>query len=353
MSLAGWRRKVDQVDRKVLELFAQRARLAEKIGKEKAAAGRGAFVPTREKEIYARLRRLNQGPLSNAAVRSVFREIISACRGREEPVKVAYLGPEGTFTHVAATDIYGDSADYVPAFGIPSVFAAVETGRADYGVVPIENSSEGAVTETLDTFITSELRILSEEVLPIHLNLLGSGRFSDVKRVCSKPIALAQCHAWLKEHLPKAELVETASTAGAAKAAGSRTDTAVVAHEMAARLYGLKILQAHIEDVEKNVTRFLVVGRGQPERTGRDKTSMLCSVQHKAGALWRLLNVFRKRRLNMTYLYPRPSRDKPWEYFFFIDLDGHGSEPAVAAALGEAEKCCSFFKVLGSFPKAD
>lgn len=353
MSIADWRRKIDKVDEQILALLSRRARLVSRIGQEKAAAAKKAFVPTREKHIYARLRKLNTGPLPDAAVRGIFREIISAGRALEEPMKVAYLGPEATFTHVAAYDIFGHGAEYISARDIPSVFAAVETGRADCGVVPIENSSEGAVRETLDTFVNSELRVMSEESLPIHLTLLGRGELSEIKRVCSKPIALAQCRAWLVEHLPNVDLVETASTAQAAQAAAGRKDTAVVAHEMAARIYGLKVLQARIEDVERNVTRFLVIGHDKPARTGRDKTSMLCSVKHEAGALWKLLNVIKGHGLNMTYLYPRPSRDKPWEYFFFVDLEGHQDDPGVAAGLADAEKCCSFFKVLGSFPRAD
>ncbi len=353
MSLADWRRKIDHVDRQILDLVCERARYVEEVGKEKGKAAGRVFVPTREKQIYAQLRKRNPGPLSDDAVRGIFREIISACRALEEPTRVAFLGPEATFTHVAAYDIFGQKADYVSARNIRSVFAAVETGRADCGVVPIENSTEGAVGETLDMFLTSELTVLSEEILPIHLNLLGLSELSDVRRVASKPIALAQCQDWLAEHLPDVELVDAASTAQAAQEAAQDKATAIVAHEMAARIYGLNVLQAHIEDVEKNVTRFLIIGRDGSKPTGRDKTSMLCSVQHQAGALWKLLNVIRKHGLNMTYLYPRPSRDKPWEYFFFVDIEGHRDDEAVADGLAAAEKCCSFFKILGSFPRAD
>jgi chorismate mutase/prephenate dehydratase len=268
-------------------------------------------------------------------------------------MRIAYLGPEATFTHVAAYDIFGHAAEYVPARDIPAVFAAVETGRAHCGVVPIENSTEGAVSETLDTFLTSELGILSEEVLPIHLNLLGRGSMEDVRRVCSKPIVIAQCRDWLAEHLPDAEIHQTASTAQAAREAADTPDSAVVAHEMAAEIYGLEVLQRHIEDVEKNVTRFLIIGRNASEPTGHDKTSMLCSVAHRAGALWELLNVIKQHGVNMTYIYPRPSRDKPWEYFFLVDIEGHRDDEQVARCLQDARKCCKFFKVLGSFPRAD
>ncbi|MFW6158607.1 MAG: prephenate dehydratase [Planctomycetota bacterium] len=353
MPIARWRREIDETDAQILELLSRRARAVEKIGEEKAHSSRTAFVPTREKEIYARLAELNEGPLADEDVRSIFREIISVCRRLEEPMTVAFLGPEGTFTHVAAYDIFGHAATYVPGRTISSVFAAVETGRADCGVVPIENSSEGAVRETLDMFLTSELQVMSEEVLDIHLNLLGQDTGAEVRRVCSKPIALAQCRDWLAEHLPDTERVETASTAHAAREAAEDPHTAVVAHEMVARLYGLEVLQAHIEDVERNVTRFLVIGRARSGRTGNDKTSFLCSVKHEPGALWQLLNVIKNHGLNMTYLYPRPSRDKPWEYFFFVDLEGHREDPEVAAGLADAEKYCSFFKVLGSFPKAE
>ncbi len=353
MSIGEWRRSIDEIDRRLLELLSDRARLAAKIGQSKAGAADETFVPTREKEIYKRLRELNTGPLSNETIRSIFREIVSGCRALEEPIRVAYLGPEATFTHAAARDIFGHGAEYVPGRDIRSVFAAVETGRAHCGVVPIENSSEGAVRETLDMFITSELNIVSEEVLPIHLTLMGQGELSGVRRVCSKPIAFAQCRSWLAEHLPDAELVETTSTARAAAEAAERPDTAILAHEMAAAIYGLKVIHRHIEDFEKNVTRFLVIGADKPARTGCDKTSVLCSVKHESGALWKLLNVLKEHGLNMTYLYPRPSRDKPWEYFFFLDLEGHREDSSVVAGLAESEKLCSFFKILGSFPKAD
>jgi len=353
MSLADWRRKIDQIDAQILELLCERGACVRAVGQEKAGSGRTVFVPAREKQIYARLRKLNRGPYSDSGIRAVFREIISAGRALEQAMRVAYLGPEATFTHVAAYDIFGHAAEYVSARNIASVFAAVETGRAHCGVVPIENSSEGAVRETLDTFISSELGIMSEEVLPIHLNLLGRGPLSAVQRVASKPIALAQCRAWLAEHLPDVDLVETASTAQAAQLAADRADTAVVAHEMAARIYKLQVLQPHVEDVEENVTRFLIIGPERPRRTGRDKTSLLCSVKHESGGLWGLLNIIKEHGINMTYMYPRPSRDKPWEYFFFIDLDGHRDDDRVAAALADAEGYCSFFKVLGSFPRAD
>jgi len=353
MSIDSWRRMVDRLDGEILARLSKRAALVLRIGRAKVSAGRRTFAPAREKQIYAGLRKRNSGPLSDGAVRAVFREIISACRALEEPIRVAYLGPEATFTHVAARGIFGVNAEYLPARDIRQVFAAAETGRAHCAVVPIENSSEGAVRETLDTFVASELRILSEQILPIHLNLLGTGPLSGVRRVCSRPIALAQCREWLAEHLPAAELVETASTAQAARDAARDRRTAVVAHELAASLYGLRVIQAHIEDDERNATRFLVIGAESPPRSGRDKTSVLCSVPHKAGALWRLLNIIRRHGINMTYLYPRPSRDKPWEYFFFIDLEGHAEDRAVAAALDRARKYCSFFKVLGSFPRAD
>jgi chorismate mutase/prephenate dehydratase len=353
MAIADWRRKIDDIDAQIVALLSDRARCVQEIGTLKAAAARSAFVPTREKQIYARLRKLNPGPLSDAAVKAVFREIISASRGIEEPMKIAFLGPEGTFTHVAAYDIFGHAAAYEPCRDIASVFASVETGRSICGVVPIENSSEGAVRETLDTFVTSELGILSEEVLPIHLTLMGSGPLDGIRSVASKPIALAQCRTWLAEHLPDAELVETPSTAIAAQRAAEDPTIGVVAHEMAARIYGLKRLREHVEDVEKNVTRFLIIGHDPPRRTGNDKTSLLCSVKHRAGALVELLNVFRRHEINLLYLYPRPSRETPWEYFFFVDLEGHRSEKALAAALEDAAKHCSFFKVLGSFPKAE
>ncbi len=353
MAIGEWRRRIDKVDEEIARLVSKRADIVKKIGRAKLAGAKGIFVPAREKQIYSRLRKLNEGPLTDAALRGIFREIISCCRAIEGTISVAYLGPEGTFTHVAAYDIFGNEAAYIPSRDIRSVFAAVEAGRAYCGVVPIENSAEGAVRETLDTFLASELQIVSEEILPIHLTLLGRSKLSAVERVASKPIALAQCRSWLAEHLPDADLVETVSTAAAAQLATKDKGTAIVAHETVARLYKLKVLRAHIEDYERNVTRFLVIGFDRQKPTGSDKTSILCSVKHRAGSLVGLLNVFRRHKINMTYLYPRPSRDQPWEYFFFIDLAGHQGDANLAAALEAAETYCSFFKVLGSFPRAD
>jgi chorismate mutase/prephenate dehydratase len=353
MGVDEWRTRIDEIDRQLLGLLSQRARLALDIGRVKLGAGRPVFVPEREQEVLDELVRLNAGPLTGAAVRAIWSEVLSACRSLQHPFRVAYFGPPGTNTHVAAVRHFGASAEHVPVRGIGDVFAEVERGRADVGVVPIENSTEGAVNHTLDGLIDSELSICGEVSLEIHHHLLSrSTDLAGVKRVASHPQALGQCRQWLDRNLPEAEIVETPSTGVAAEQAVQDPSVAAVANELAARLYGLPVLRERIEDYANNVTRFVVIGRQAAGRTGRDKTSILFAIRDEVGALYRILEPLATARLNLTRIESRPTRRRPWEYVFFVDFEGHRDDPVTQGVLAAVRERCLFVKVLGSYPMA-
>ncbi len=353
MGLDEWRTRIDELDRQLLGLLSQRAALAIDIGRAKRDAGAPVFVPEREQDILDELTRLNPGPLPAAAIRAIWSEILSASRSLQRPFHVAYLGPAGTNTHAAALRYFGRSATYAPARGVPDVFRDVECGRAEVGVVPIENSTEGVVNHTLDGLIDSELLICGEISLEIHHSLLSRAReLGEVKRVLSHPQALAQCREWLDRHLPHAEVVEAASTALAAEQATADVSSAAVASELAGQLYGLPVLHERIEDHANNVTRFVVIGRHAAARTGRDKTSILFSIRDEVGTLHRILEPFAAARLNLTKIESRPTRRRPWEYVFFVDFEGHRDDPLTQGVLAAVRERCMFLKVLGSYPAA-
>jgi chorismate mutase/prephenate dehydratase len=284
----------------------------------------------------------------------VFREIVSATRCLEARLRVAYLGPEGTFSHLAARDTFGSQADFLPQPTIADAFAAVERGEADHAVVPVENTTEGVVTQTLDTLAASDLPICGETVLPIALCLLSrSGRLEDVRRVASHPQPLAQCRAWLDRSLPRAERVEVASTVAAAELAAREPDVAAVGSRLAAELLGLAVAAENVQDRRDNSTRFVVLGGAAAPPSGQDLTSLVFTVRKaEAGALHRLLAPFARHAVNLTSIQSRPMKGAPWEYLFFIDVEGHRSDPAVAAALAEASEIAHSARVLGSFPRA-
>jgi chorismate mutase/prephenate dehydratase len=313
------------------------------------------YVPSRERQIVERLSASNSGPFPTEAIRSVFQEVFSACLSLERTVKIAYLGPEGTFSHMAVKHQFGLSARGVPMRTIAAVFEEVERGGADLGVVPVENSTEGVIVPTLDSFVDSELKVSAEIALKISMCLLGqAGTDLDrIERVYSLPVAMAQCRKWLATHLPRAAMVESASTAEAARAAHGDARGAAVASEMAAKLYDLQVLKRNIEDLAQNVTRFLVLGRQQPAATGRDKTSVLLTTRDTPGILYRVLGAFAERGLNMSKIESRPSRRRPWEYVFFVDIDGHQQDAAMREALDAVRKECEALKVLGSYPKGE
>ena len=351
MGLDEWRARIDDIDRQLLRLLNQRAELSLEIGRAKRESGEAVLVPEREQEILEELARLNPGPLSGGAVRSIWSEILSASRGLQQSFRVAYFGPQGTYTHLAALRHFGSSAEFLPVRSISEVFEEVERGRADVGVVPIENSSEGVVNHTLDGLIDSELLICGEASLEIHHNLLSlAGNLDAVKRVFSHPQALAQCRGWLGRHLPDAEVVEMQSTSTAVEQAVLDTATAAVASELAGHLYRVPVLCERIEDHANNVTRFLVMGRRAAGRTGRDKTSILFSIRDEVGTLYRILEPFATARLSLTKIESRPTRRRPWEYVFFVDFQGHRDDPVTQGVLAAVRERCLFLKVLGSYP---
>ncbi len=346
------REKIDQIDEKIVELLSQRARLAKEVASHK---GERVFDASREEMVIRHILSLNKGPISDEELAYLFREIISICRRLEKPLKVAYLGPEGTFTHLAALKRFGKSCQYIGCERLEAVFEEVLQERADVGVVPVENSAEGVVARTLDLFQEMEgLKICGELVLPIRHMLLSSADTLDkVKRVYSAPQALGQCRRWLQENLPHIEIIETATTAKAALMCGKDPEGAAIGSEAAKEIYHLNVLVEGIEDLPGNSTRFLVIGKEESAPTGKDKTTIIFTVKHRAGALYRALSAFDKYDVNLTMLESRPSRRTPWEYVFFADFQGHIQEERVRKALEKLSEEALFIKILGSYPEAD
>jgi chorismate mutase/prephenate dehydratase len=353
--LAAIRAQIDATDDQILRLLNARAGLVSTVADLKTALQVPFYVPSREKQIAERLSAANPGPFPTEAIRSVFQEIFSACLSLEKKVRVAYLGPEGTFSHQAVKRQFGLQARATPMGSIPGVFEEVERGNADFGVVPIENTTEGIVHHTLDSFMESDLKVSAEIALEVMMCLLtrAGTDLAQIERVYSIPIALGQCRRWLTTNLPRATLVETRSTADAARQAQDDARGAAVASEMAAKLYDLVVARRKIEDLSYNMTRFLLIGRQQAEPTGRDKTSVLLVTKDQPGILYRTLGAFAERGLNMSKIESRPSRRAPWEYVFFVDIDGHERDAKVAAALAEVRASCETVKVIGSYPKAE
>ncbi len=351
--LADLRREIDALDDRILELLNDRARVAHRVGQLKRRAGAAAYAPGREEDLVRRLRERNPGPFPDRAIRPVWREIISASLSLEAPLTVAYLGPPATFTHQACQQRFGLSARYAPAGTISEVFEVVEKGKASYGVVPVENTTEGAVTHTLDMFVRSDLQIVAEVFLPVAHHLMNrSGRLEDVERVYSHPHALAQCRRWLEARLPGVPVLDAPSTAHAARLAAEEPRAAAVAGALAADLYGLETVEARIEDDARNVTRFLVIGPHRPAPSGRDKTSLLFAVRDEVGALYHMLRPFYDAGVNLTKIESRPLRGEAWQYVFFVDCEGHVTEPGLTRAVAELEGRCRFLRVIGSYPCA-
>ena len=355
-TLASLRQAIDAVDDQVLALLNHRAGLAAEVGRLKSETSPEALfhAPKREREVLARLEAANDGPFPDAAVRTIFQEIMSACLSLEKPLRVAFLGPEGTFTHLAARHQFGGSSQALPQGTVQAVFQAVERARADYGVVPVENATEGAVDSTLDAFLDSPLRICAEILLPVDQALLVRPGLDlgSVRRVYSHAQALGQCSRWLEAHIPQADRIETPSTTEAARLAREDADGAAVASELAAELFGLQVAETRIQDLAANATRFLVVGPRSAEPTGRDRTTLLAMAQDGSGALLRLLEPLARRGLNLSRIQSRPTKRKLWEYAFFLDVEGHTEDPLMAEALVELQSACASLKVLGSYPQA-
>ena len=355
--LGNIRDSIDAVDARIHALLNERARFAQLVGISKSAAGKAVdyYRPEREAEVLRLALKRNRGPLRDEEIARLFREIMSACLAQQEPLKVAFLGPEGTFTQAAVLKHFGASVRALPLTAIDEVFHEVEGGVADFGVVPIENSSEGTVNHTLDMFLTSGLKICGEVELRVSHYLMGKmSGFEDIKRVCAHPQALAQCRGWLDEQLPEVERDGVSSNAEGARRARDERGTAAIAGRTAAEIYSLNLLANEIEDRADNTTRFLVVGRKLFNASGADRTTLLVSTSDTddSGALFQLLEPLAQHRVNMTRIESRPSRRRKWDYVFFIDIEGHVSDPAVAKALAALESRASLFKVLGSYPRA-
>ena len=353
MDLGDWRSRINNIDNQILNLLNQRAEAALQIGDLKRRQEAPSYVPEREAEVVSRLTTAGGGPLPAEAIAAVWREILSACRALEAPLTVAYLAPPGTFTHQAARERFGDAAVYHASRTIAETFDDVERGRAQLGVVPVENSTDGAVNVTHDRLVDTDVQICGELTLEISQHLLSrAADLADVKRVLSHPQGLGQCRAWLAEHLPEVPQEETASTAGAVELAVTDPGIAAIASDLAGRLYGVPILRRCIEDNRHNATRFLVLGRRASAPSGRDKTSILFAMPNQPGALYRILEPFARSGLNLTKIESRPAKRMPWEFVMFVDFEGHRETPVVAAALSEAAERTVYLKVLGSYPAA-
>lgn len=353
-ALEALRARIDGLDREILERLNDRARLVQGVGEWKRVHGAAVYSAAREREVVDKLVAANAGPFPSSAIPHVFREIISGCRSLEEPLRVGYFGAPGTNAHEAARRQFGSACELVPVDGIPALFAAVERGEIDLAVVPAENSTEGVVTQTYDCLADASITLSAEIVLRISHQLLSRAtKLEDVRRVASHPQALAQCRGWLDARLPGVERAETPSTAAAAALAARDAQTAAIASAAAAEVHGLRALATSIEDRRDNTTRFLVLGRDAPAPSGRDLTCAVFTVRRDAsGALLRLLEPFADEGVSLSAIQARPMKGKPFEYLFFLDLEGHRLDPPVARALDEAARRSLSHRVLGSFPRA-
>lgn len=352
--LKAMRKRIDALDEQIQALITDRARIAQQVAQAKQQSGDATFYRAeREAEVLRNVKARNSGPLSDEEITRLFREIMSACLALEQVMTIGFLGPEGTFTQAAALKHFGHSIKTVPLAAIKDVFREVESGSVSYGVVPVENSTEGVINHTLDQFMNSPLQICGEVELRIHHHLLSkAASMQEIRRIYSHRQSLAQCREWLDTHLRDIEQHEVSSNAEAARLAAKEMHAAAIAGEAAAGLYGLNILESNIEDEPDNTTRFLVIGKRATPRSGADKTSLLVSTHNKPGALHAMLEPFSRNGISMTRIESRPSRRAMWDYVFFIDIDGHATDTNVAQALTELNKAASLVKVLGSYPKA-
>ncbi|HWS75878.1 MAG TPA: prephenate dehydratase [Quisquiliibacterium sp.] len=351
--LAELRRSIDAVDKQIVELISRRAGFAREVGEVKKLVDAPVYRPEREAQIFAKLRAINPGPLPNAGIEAVYREIISACRELERRMRVAYLGPAGTFSEQALLRHFGSGVDAIACPSIDEVFRATEAGTTDFGVVPVENSSEGAVNRSLDLFLQTPMRICGEVSVPVRHNLLTrSGSMDGVRRICAHAQALAQCMGWLDRSHPDIERVPVSSNAEGARLASVDEHTAGIAGDSAAARYGLQAVASGIQDDPLNRTRFAIVGHYDCGPSGNDQTSLILSVPDRAGAVYALIEPLARHGVSMKRFESRPARSGQWEYFFYIDVIGHRDDAPVAAALAEIRTHAAFFKVVGSYPRA-
>lgn len=352
MSIEKLRKKIDELDTGLVKLLNERARVVVEIGKIKNQSDEPIYDPNREKRVLDKILKCNTGPLPDRCLSAIWRELMSGSFALERPLRIAYLGPEGSFTHTAAMLKFGQSVEYEPVVDIRTIFEEVSKTHCDLGVVPVENSAGGGVIETLDAFVDSDVMVCAEVLMAIHHNLLANCALGEVEKVYSKPEVFAQCRNWLSSTFKDARTIAVASSAKAAQTAADEPDSAAIGSRIAAEVYGLKIICENIEDTANNVTRFLVLSKQDTTPTGDDKTAMLFSTAHKAGALADVLDVFKSRKVNLTNIESRPSRKRQWEYYFFIDCQGHKTDENVQQAVEEARGHCLQLSILGSFPRA-
>jgi chorismate mutase/prephenate dehydratase len=351
-ALQPLRVQIDMLDARLVELLNERARVVVEIGKIKQQNKSPIYAPDREKMVLDKVRKLNRGPLPDRCLEAVYRELMSGSFALEKPLRIGFLGPAGSFSHSASVMKFGSSVDYVPLSDIPGVFEEVVRGHTDYGLVPVENSLHGGVIDTLDAFLSSSAKICAEVLLSVHHNIMSQGTWDEVKTIYSKPEVFAQCRRWLSTTAKDRDVQPAASTSKAAEMASQQQGIAAIGSSLAGEIYGLHILFENIEDNPDTVTRFFVIGREAARRTGDDKTAIMFTTAHKPGALAEVLDVFKENGINLTDIEKRPSKKVNWEYYFFIDAQGHVDDPEMQRALNAAREHCLQLTVLGSYPRA-
>jgi len=352
MSLEELRNQINELDHRLVKLLNERARIVVEIGKLKNKTGGQIYAPDRERKVFEKNVKSNEGPLPDKCLVAIWRELMSGSFALERPLRIGYLGPDGSFTHTAAMLKFGQSVEYESLVDIRSIFDEVSKGHCDLGLVPIENSTGGGVIETLDALIDSDVKVCSEVLMAVHHNLLANCSLEEIEKIYSKPEVFVQCRNWLSATFKEAQTIPVASSAKAAQMTADEPKAAAIGSAVAAELYGLKIVCKNIEDIASNITRFLVIGREDAKPTGEDKTAILFSTAHKAGALADVLDVFKKYNINLTNIESRPSKKRQWEYYFFVDFIGHRTGQQVQKGLEEARKHCLQLSILGSFPRA-
>lgn len=350
MDISELRKKIDGLDSKIVGLLNERAEISQAIGEQKVKHSKSIYAPDREKAVLNRVRDLNKGPVTASALKAIYREIMSCSLALEKPLNIAALGQKGSYTYAAARQIFGSQATYIGCGTIGEVFQRVEDNACDYGVVPIENSTEGAVTPTFDFLAESELKICREDMREIRHNLLSKYSKNKIKKIYANPQASAQCRNWLAHNMPTVELIWVASTTDAAAHAVREKGAAAIGSREAGEEYNLRVVVENIYDTAHNTTRFFVIGQSDAAPTGKDRTSILFSIKDKVGALYNMLQPFYNEKINLTRIESRPSKRKAWDYYFFVDFEGHRLDPKVKKALDQLENMCKYLKVLGSYP---
>ena len=352
MTLDELRQRIDDLDHQLVQLINERAKVVVEVGELKSKTDKPIYAPDREKQVFTRITQANQGPLPDKTLKAIWRELMSGSFFLERPLRIGYLGPNGSFSHTAAMLKFGQSVEYKPLTDIGSIFDEVSKGHCDLGLAPVENSTGGGVIETLDALTSSDVKICAEVLLAIHQNLLANCAPENIKRIYSKPEVFAQCHKWLGATLKGIQTIPVASTARAAQMAAEEDGAAAIGSITAAELYGLKVIYENIEDIANNVTRFLVLAKEDSKPTDADKTAILFSTSHKAGALSDVLEVFKRHEVNLTNIESRPSKKRELEYYFFVDCQGHQQDEDVKKVISDIRKHVLWLNVLGSFPKA-